>query len=103
NAQQAMGAANGRGALTLRTSERDRRIRIEIRDDGPGIAPEDLPKVFDPFFTTKAEGKGTGLGLAICLKIIAEHEGRIWAESGALEPGAAFVIQLPVLSPPFST
>ncbi len=52
---------------------------IEIRDNGKGIAPEDLEKIFIPFFTTKA--KGSGLGMAICLKIIKEHGGLIRVDS----------------------
>ena len=50
-------------------------IRIAVRDNGPGIGPEQRPKVFDPFFTTKT--KGTGLGMAIAKRIVEAHGGRI--------------------------
>ena len=70
-------------------------MRIEVADDGPGIPPEDLPRVFNPFFTTKSPGKGRGLGLSVAHSIVAEHGGRMWAENRA-EGGAAFVFELPI-------
>lgn len=66
---------------------------IRIKDSGPGIADDALNKVFDPFFTTKEDG--TGLGLSIVKRIIEEHRGRIDVDSGK-EPGATFIILLPV-------
>jgi two-component system NtrC family sensor kinase len=51
--------------------------------------------LFDPFFTTKGVGEGTGLGLSICHGIIAEHGGRIYAESERGR-GATFIVELPV-------
>ncbi|MGO9469258.1 MAG: ATP-binding protein [Isosphaeraceae bacterium] len=67
-------------------------LRISVRDNGPGIRPEERQKVFDPFYTTKA--KGTGLGLPIARRIIEAHEGQI--ELGdARSPGAVFLITLP--------
>ncbi len=50
---------------------------IEVRDSGPGIAPEDLPRLFEPFFTTKGEGTGTGLGLSTCKQHVDAHGGTI--------------------------
>jgi signal transduction histidine kinase len=66
--------------------------RIEVQDQGPGIAPEEREKLFDPFFTTKTEGNG--LGLSVSQKIVEEHRGLIHVAS---EPnaGALFVIELP--------
>ena len=52
-------------------------VRIEIVDQGSGIAPEHLHAVFDPFFTTKKRGEGTGLGLPIAASIVRNHGGRI--------------------------
>ncbi|TAL06700.1 MAG: hypothetical protein EPO07_01415 [Verrucomicrobia bacterium] len=57
---------------------------VVVRDNGPGIAKENLDKVFDPFFTTKDVGEGMGLGLSICYRIMQESGGRITVRS---EPG----------------
>jgi len=72
-------------------------IRIQISDNGSGIAKDIIDKVFDPFYSTKPVGEGTGLGLSICHRIVSEHDGTIDAES---RPGAGttFIIRLPVKS-----
>ncbi len=67
-------------------------LRIAIRDNGPGISPDQRSKIFDPFFTTKA--KGTGLGMAIAKRIVEAHGGRI-SVGDAEGPGAIFLITLP--------
>jgi PAS domain S-box-containing protein len=67
-------------------------IQIRLRDNGPGIAAADRPKLFEPFFTTKL--RGTGLGLAICKRIIETHGGRIEVDD-TVGPGAEIVITLP--------
>ncbi len=67
-------------------------VRIIFSDNGPGIRPEQRPKVFDPFFTTKA--KGTGLGMAIAKRIVEAHGGRITVGDGD-GPGAVFCITIP--------
>jgi|GEM_PF-900079 len=95
NAQQAMGEQKGSAVLTVKTRYQEGRIRLEISDTGPGIAPENLTRIFDPFFTTKEVGQGTGLGLSICYGIIQEHRGRIWAES-RLGAGSTFNLEIPV-------
>jgi two-component system sensor histidine kinase KdpD len=72
-------------------------IRIWVEDRGPGVAPEEQPKVFDKFYRGKASSKvpsGTGLGLAITWEIVRSHDGRIWVTDA--EPhGARFIISLP--------
>ena len=70
-------------------------VRIEISDNGCGIAPQIQQSIFDPFFTTKSEDKGTGLGLSIISSIIHKHEGKITLES-AVDMGTRFIISLPV-------
>lgn len=74
-------------------------VRLSFRDNGPGIAPENLGRVFDPFFTTKAVGKGTGLGLSISYGIVERHGGRISAANHG-EGGAEFIVELPTCSHP---
>jgi two-component system NtrC family sensor kinase len=70
-------------------------VRLEVRDDGPGIPPEEMAHIFEPFHTTKPAGAGTGLGLSISQRIVADHGGSLEAHStpGA---GASFVIRLPL-------
>ena len=94
NAEYFMIESHQGGTLTIATERVRDTIRISFADDGPGIAREDLQHLFDPFFTTKEVGKGTGLGLSICHGIIAEHGGRIYAES-ELGKGATFIVELP--------
>jgi len=95
NAEHFMREAHQRGTLTITTRRIGDIIRASFRDDGPGIARENLDKIFNPFFTTKEVGEGTGLGLSICHGIVTEHRGNIYARS---EPrkGATFVVELPV-------
>jgi len=66
----AIGAMDGSGVLTIRTRAEDGHLTVEIADDGPGI-PEDVQShIFDPFFTTKDVGEGTGLGLDVVRRIV---------------------------------
>ncbi len=69
-------------------------IVVEVKDTGPGIAPDDLERIFSPFFTTKPQG--TGLGLAIVRKVVDAHDGHIDAIS-APGRGATFRVTLPVV------
>jgi len=98
NAEQAMVTAHRGGRLTIRVGPSRFGVRIEVADDGPGIPPEDLPRIFNPFFTTKAPGEGRGLGLSVAYSVVAEHEGRLWAENRP-EGGAVFIVELPIGTP----
>jgi PAS domain S-box-containing protein len=64
-------------------------VQLIVRDTGPGIPPEVLPRIFDPFFTTKAEG--TGLGLSISYGIVRDHRGTVDVRSAPGE-GTTFVL-----------
>ncbi len=100
NAKQALG---GRGKITLRsrsqrqfTIGKDRFrlvLRIDIIDNGPGIAPEIMPNIFFPMVTGRAEG--TGLGLPIAQSIIAQHGGVI--ECSSVPGETVFTLILPLL------
>ncbi|MEW6721303.1 MAG: ATP-binding protein [Thermodesulfobacteriota bacterium] len=68
-------------------------VRVSVRDDGPGIPAEVLPRIFDPYFTTKE--RGSGLGLATVYSIVKRHDGHIEVESRPGE-GTEFHVYLPV-------
>jgi two-component system nitrogen regulation sensor histidine kinase NtrY len=80
------------GTLTLRATQRNDWVRIEISDTGSGLAPEESTQLFAPYYTSKPHG--TGLGLAIVQSIVSDHMGRI---SVASEPGrgTTFMIEIP--------
>ena len=75
----------------------DERVRVEVKDEGPGIPQEYLPHLFERFYRIpdKSAARGTGLGLYICRKIIDAHDGEIGVESIVGE-GASFFFTLPV-------
>jgi two-component system NtrC family sensor kinase len=73
---------------------RGRGWRLEVQDEGAGIAAENLGKIFDPFFTTKPVGEGTGLGLSIVAGIVREHGGSIDVTSLPGQ-GSTFSVWLP--------
>jgi PAS domain S-box-containing protein len=86
------GGALPRIEIRCRRAELDGQdaVRLTVRDNGPGFASEQMPRLFEPFYTTKVHG--TGLGLAICKRIIEAHGGRIEVGTG---PGAEIIILLP--------
>ncbi|WP_347951961.1 ATP-binding protein [Bradyrhizobium sp. SSUT77] len=93
NAGQAMSDQPGSRTVKLRASAVDgERLAITVKDSGPGIRPDDIPRLFDPFFTTKPGGMG--MGLAICRTTVEAHDGQLSVEStpGA---GATFRLTLP--------
>ena len=97
NAENEMGKAHGRGKLWIKTEAIDNTIRISFKDDGPGVARENLGRLFDPFFTTRSVGEGTGLGLSICHGIVTEHNGRLYVKSKPGK-GATFIVELPIIT-----
>jgi two-component system nitrogen regulation sensor histidine kinase NtrY len=89
NALDAMPAG---GTLTLRTTEHEGNVRIEVSDTGKGLTPEECSRLFTPYYTTKVQG--TGLGLAIIQSVISDHHGTISVSSDEGH-GTTFRIELP--------
>jgi two-component system nitrogen regulation sensor histidine kinase NtrY len=89
NALDAMPAG---GTLTMRTSEHESNVRIEVADTGKGLTPEECSRLFTPYYTTKVQG--TGLGLAIIQSVISDHHGTISVSSDEGH-GTTFRIELP--------
>jgi two-component system, NtrC family, nitrogen regulation sensor histidine kinase NtrY len=89
NALDAMPAG---GALTLRSSDGNETVRIEVSDTGKGLTPEECSRLFTPYYTTKQ--LGTGLGLAIVQSVVSDHHGTI-SVSSEEGRGATFRIDLP--------
>ena len=89
NALDAMPAG---GTLTLKTSEHDGHVRIEVADTGKGLTPEECSRLFTPYYTTKLQG--TGLGLAIVQSVVSDHHGSISVTSHESR-GTTFRIDLP--------
>ena len=94
NAIQSMsGVEDGNRELHISTARIGRDgVCVAVRDTGPGLRPESLPRLFEPFYTTKPDGMG--MGLSICRSIVEAHGGRLWATS--CEPrGALFQFTIP--------
>jgi signal transduction histidine kinase len=83
------------GTVEISTRRENGFVRIDVRDDGPGIPEDVLDSIWDPFFTTKPMGQGTGLGLDIARRIVERrHGGEMSVESA---PGdTRFTVRLPV-------
>ena len=77
--ENAIRVSAGGGKVTLRLEAEGSRARISVLDEGPGVAPELLPRIFDPYFST--HDAGTGLGLPIARRIAEEHGGEIAARN----------------------
>jgi PAS domain S-box-containing protein len=94
----ALDAVADGGSISVSTLLDGERVRVEVKDDGPGIPPETLVRVFDPFFTTKDPGRGAGLGLAISLTLAEAMGGALTVES-MLGKGSCFRLWLPRRTP----
>jgi C4-dicarboxylate-specific signal transduction histidine kinase len=99
NAQQSIDASGRKGGrILIRLFDTAKKLRLEVHDDGPGVATEDEPKLFQPFFTTKPVGKGTGLGLSVSYGIIESYGGAI-GYMRSKWGGATFFFELPGVDP----
>ena len=86
------------GVIEIDTCSVEERVKVSVRDQGPGVPEEELETVFDKFVQsskTKTGAGGTGLGLAISREIIDGHGGRIWAENRP-KGGAVFSFEIPI-------
>ncbi|MCU0378480.1 MAG: ATP-binding protein [Bacteroidales bacterium] len=89
-------AVSDNGEIVIRTRNTDENyVRVEISDNGSGIAPEDIHHIFEPFFTTKHDARGIGLGLAIVHGIVQNHNGKIEVDS-IVGKGTTISIILPL-------
>ncbi len=68
-------------------------VRLEFRDNGPGLTPEEQSRLFEPYFSRKQDG--AGLGLTIVKSTITDHHGYVRASSTAGR-GATLIVELPV-------
>lgn len=100
NALQAMASVDSESRILQisGTASLDNCVSLTVTDNGPGIPPEDVPRLFDPFFTTKDPGEGTGLGLSVSFRIIEAHAGTIRVDSPSGK-GTVFTIMLPMCLP----
>jgi two-component system cell cycle sensor histidine kinase/response regulator CckA len=90
NARDAIGASSGQ--IDVAVSSEERRVRMSVTDDGPGIPPDMVRRVFEPLFTTKRNG--TGLGLAIAQRLMERQGGTVTAENRPTH-GATFHVTVP--------
>ncbi len=94
--QNALEALGSGGHVEIAVAQSDSETTVAIRDDGPGIQPEERRHLFDPYYSARQAGRGLGLGLSKAWRIVTNHGGRIDVQS---EPGhgATFTIVLPHL------
>ena len=98
NAWQAIDHSNGEIIISTR-SDMDELAVIEVKDNGVGINPENLPNIFEPFFSASSSGEGTGLGLSIVQSIVDRHQGKIDVRSTPGK-GTSFTIRIPIEKSP---
>lgn len=96
----AIEAMTSGGTLSITARLQDSRLRIDVVDTGPGIAPDDLPDLLQPFKTTK--NAGLGLGLPLAKRLIERHGGRLTLSS-ELGSGTTATLLLPTGRPPASS
>lgn len=86
------------GQVDVRMKSRGDQLVLEVRDNGIGVAPLDLPRLFEKFYRSGRkeayQQRGTGLGLAIVKSIAERHGGRVWVES-TLGKGSSFFFEIP--------
>ena len=88
-------ATPDRQRVAIRTWCQGNEVVLQVRDEGAGIAKENVRRVFEPFFTTRGVGKGIGLGLTAAYGIVKRAGGEIEVESEGAGLGSTFTIKLP--------
>jgi len=83
------------GSILVKSRREGSDVVVTIRDNGPGVEPDNLPRIFSPFFTTRKKHGGTGMGLAIVKAIVDRCGGQISVESSPGK-GATFITRLPL-------
>lgn len=94
--RNALESLEGDGAVRVSVRREDADIRIDVADEGCGLAPEQLERVFEPFVTTKPEG--SGLGLSVVRRLMADAGGRVEVDS-APGRGSVFTLVFPLAGP----
>jgi PAS domain S-box-containing protein len=83
------------GLVTVRVDADDGRARLEVSDDGPGIAAEHRDRIFEPFFSLRRLGRGAGLGLAVVHRVVTDHGGQLAVDSDEGR-GTRVTVRLPM-------
>jgi PAS domain S-box-containing protein len=91
----AMKFSPAHATIVIRAAPCSRGVEVSVKDSGPGITAENLPRIFDRFWQGHGQSRaGVGLGLAICKGIVDAHDGRIWAAS-TVGRGTTFYFEVP--------
>jgi signal transduction histidine kinase len=99
NALDAVHAHSGKIRVQV-AEDKNGMVQIDVADNGPGVADEDMPHIFDPFFSTKEIGAGTGLGLAVVYAMVTDAGGTVEVGRTPDLGGARFTVLLPVAGKP---
>lgn len=95
--ENAASFADRGGAVRVLVAKVGDTATLQVSDDGPGIAPKDLPHVFERFYTTRGHARGSGLGLPLVRAVAEAHGGAATARSGE-GGGATFTVKLPAFT-----
>jgi signal transduction histidine kinase len=87
------------GSVNINVSKKKKKVIISVEDSGIGLTKEEIDVIFEKFAQVKREGdiisKGWGIGLYTSMKIIKQHDGKLWAVSGGRNKGSTFYVELP--------
>ena len=87
------------GSVCINISKKKNRVIISVEDTGIGLTKEEIDVIFEKFAQVKREGdiisKGWGIGLYTSMKIIKQHDGKLWVVSGGRNKGSTFYVELP--------